>query len=170
MLRKVINEDAVRSLRLLLERSHNIVITTHISPDGDAIGSSLGLFHILSAIGKKVTVITPDTPPKNLMFMPDSKEIVIFSRYEQFACELIENADLIFSLDYNDLHRIDRLAEPLRASKASKVMIDHHLYPGDFVDVVISHPEISSTSMLVFKVACRLELFSLISKEAAICI
>lgn len=170
MLKKIINEASIKQLRQLLQKSRRIVITCHMSPDGDAIGSSLGLYHILSAIGKDVAVITPDTPPKNLMFLPEAKSIVIFSRYEQFARELLQKADLIFSLDYNAPQRIDLMAQPLCDSAAKKVLIDHHLFPENFTDVIISHPELSSTAMLIFKVACRLELFPRINKAAATCI
>ncbi|MDE6316899.1 MAG: bifunctional oligoribonuclease/PAP phosphatase NrnA [Muribaculaceae bacterium] len=170
MLTRLVDEKYIRELRKLLETCDNIVITTHIAPDGDAIGSSLGMANTLSAIGKTVKVITPDTPPRNLMFLPGAKDIVVYSRYTDFAEELLKNADLIFALDYNDIKRIDRVGEAVLGSKAAKVMIDHHLFPGDFVNVKISHPEVSSTSMLVFRVLCRLELYPYIDKNAATCI
>lgn len=170
MISRVINEDKIRRLRQILERSDKVVITCHISPDGDAIGSSLGLARVLDSIGKTVKVITPDTPPKNLMFLPGAKEIVVFSRYGDFAASLISKADVVFALDYNELQRVDMLADSISSTRAEKVMIDHHLSPGDFADVVISHPEVSSTSMLVFRVLCRLELFPVIDKETAACL
>lgn len=170
MLSRIISEDKIKELRRLLEECDNIVITSHIAPDGDAVGSSLGLASVLSSIGKKVKVITPDQPPRHLMFLPGAKDIVIYSKYSEFADELISEADLIFALDYNDIKRIDKVGEAVLASQAHKVMIDHHLFPGDFAEIVISHPEISSTSMLVVRVLCRLELFLNIDKEAATCL
>lgn len=170
MLSRLVDEKNIKELRGLLETCEKIVITCHIAPDGDAIGSSLGLANVLNAIGKTVKVITPDMPPRNLMFLPGAKDIVVYSRYADFAEQLLRDADLIFSLDYNDIKRIDKVGDALLSSKAAKVMIDHHLFPGDFVDVKISHPEVSSTSMLVFRVLCRLELFPYIDKEAAACI
>ena len=170
MLTRLVDEKNIKELRKLLETSDNIVITTHIAPDGDAIGSSLGMANVLAAIGKTVKVITPDTPPRNLTFLPGAKDIVVYTRYTEFAEQLIKNADLILALDYNDIKRIDRVGDAVLGSKAAKVMIDHHLFPGDFVDVKISHPEVSSTSMLVFRVLCRLELFPYIDKKAATCI
>lgn len=170
MLSRLVDEKNIKELRGLLETCEKIVITCHIAPDGDAIGSSLGLANVLNAIGKTVKVITPDMPPRNLMFLPGAKDIVVYSRYADFAEQLLRDADLIFSLDYNDIKRIDKVGDALLSSKAAKVMIDHHLFPGDFVDVKISHPEVSSTSMLVFRVLCRLELFPYIDKEAATCI
>lgn len=170
MISRIISEKKINELRHILERSDKIVITCHISPDGDAIGSSLGFARVLGAIGKNVKVITPDTPPKNLMFLPGAKEIVVLSKYEEFANSLISKADLIFSLDYNDLKRVDRLGPAIEQARGEKVMIDHHLFPSNFARVVISHPEVSSTSMLIFRVLCRLELFPMIDKEAATCI
>ena len=170
MLNRLLDENKIKELRKLLKTCDNIVITSHIAPDGDAIGSSLGLAGVLNAIGKTVKVITPDMPPRNLMFLPGAKEIVVYSKYSEFAEKLIHDADLIFALDYNDLKRIDKVGDAVASSTAPKVMIDHHLMPSDFVDVKISHPEVSSTSMLVFRVLCRLELFPYIDKNVAACI
>lgn len=170
MISRLIEESKIAELRKFLENNDRIVITCHMSPDGDALGASLGLASVLNSLGKSATVIVPDTPPKNLMFLPRAKEIVVYSRYEEFAAQLIDSAELLFALDYNDPKRTDRLADIITAAKAPKVMIDHHLFPVDFCNVTISHPEVSSTSMLVFRVLCRLELFTAIDKEAATCI
>lgn len=154
----------------MIDRSRRIVITTHMSPDGDAVGSSLGLAKVLEVLGKEVKIITPDEPPRNLMFLPGAKEIVVYCRYVKFATELIEQSDLIFCLDYNGLSRIDRVAPALEAAKAAKVMIDHHLNPEDFAAITISYPEMSSTCVLLFRVLCQLELFNAIDKDSAGCI
>lgn len=170
MISRIIDEKAIDKVRALLSNSECVVITCHLTPDGDAIGSSLGLCHVLSSIGKDVSVVTPDLVPKSLLFLPGAKEAVAFTRYEEYATKLLAEADLVFCLDYNESRRVDRLEPALLASKAPKVMIDHHLHPGDFADVIISHPEASSTSMLVFRVLCRLELFDRIDRPAAECI
>lgn len=170
MISRLIDESKIKKIRELLETSSRIVITCHIAPDGDALGSSLALANVLEQLDREARVITPDTPPKIFKFLPGFKDIVIFSKYPDFAKELIDDADLIFCLDYNSLHRVDRLADPIRNSAAPKVMIDHHLSPEEFADVVISHPDVSSTSMLLFRTLCRLELFPQIDKSAATCI
>lgn len=170
MLTNIISEKEIGKLRKALDNSETIAITCHMSPDGDAIGSSLGLALALSSIGKDVNVVVPDAPPKNLSFLPGSKEIVVFSRNEAYASELLSKSDLIFSLDYNDPARVDRMASALTQSKAVKAMIDHHLYPSDFADVKFSHPEVSSTSMLVFRVLCGLGLFGIVDKKIATCL
>lgn len=170
MISRIIDEKAVDKVRKLLSDSGRVVITCHLTPDGDAIGSSLGLYHVLTSIGKNVSVVTPDLVPKSLTFLPGVKEVVAYTRYEEYAGKLLSEADLVFCLDFNESKRVDRMEAALLASKAPKVMIDHHLHPGAFADVVISHPEASSTSMLVFRVLCRLELFDRIDRTAAECI
>lgn len=170
MISRVIDEKAVDRVRELLARSERVVITCHLTPDGDAIGSSLGLLHTLSAIGKTVNVVTPDMVPKSLLFLPGAKEAVAFTRHQEFAARLLNEADLIFCLDFNESRRVDRMEETLLGAKAPKVLIDHHLNPGKFTDVTISHPEASSTSILVFRALCRLELFDRIDRAAAECI
>ncbi len=170
MISRIINEKEIQKVRNLLAQSDKIVITCHLTPDGDAIGSSLGLMHTLNAIGKNAVVVTPDLVPKSLQFLPGVRDVVAFSRHDEYATKLLAEADLVFCLDYNESKRVDRLEPALLASKAPKVLIDHHLNPGNFTEVVISHPESSSTSMLVFRVLCRLELFDRISRQAAECI
>lgn len=170
MIRRVIKESKIKALRALLEQSENIVITCHLNPDGDAIGSSLGLYHVLQSIGKKVSIVTPDLPPRSLMFLPGAKEIIAFTQYAEFGTQLFNEADLIFCLDFNAYSRVDRMSGVLSGSKAPKVLIDHHLDPEDFADITISHPEMSSTCVLVFRTLCRLELFDRINRKAAECI
>ena len=170
MISRIIDENSVKALRRLLDRSERIVITCHLTPDGDAIGSSLGLWHVLNSIGKTAAVVTPDLVPKSLQFLPGVKEVVPFTRFQEFGTKLLNEADLVFCLDFNEPRRVDRMESALTGSPAPKVLIDHHLDPSDFCDVTISHPEVSSTSMLLFRVLCRLELFDRIDRMAAECI
>lgn len=170
MRKNLIGQETIDRLSALIEKSRRIVITCHLSPDGDAMGSSLGLCRILRNIGKEVRVITPDTPPRYLMFLPGADQVMPFSRFETYANRAMADADLIFCLDYNDPKRVDLVAPGLLASKARKVMIDHHLGPDSFPDLTISHPEVSSTSALVFMVADRLGLGDKIDTEAAVAI
>lgn len=170
MISRVVKESHIKTLRRFITESDRIVITCHVSPDGDAIGSSLALMHVLSSIGKEVNIVTPDLPPRNLMFLPGARQILPFTRYAESGKELFEKADLVVCLDFNDIKRVDKMADTLLSSPAKKVLIDHHLNPGDFADLVISHPEMSSTCILLFRVLCRLELFGKIGKKAAECI
>ena len=167
MLKNIIDKDQLQDLDELLVTSRNIVITCHLSPDGDAMGSSLGLRRALWNMGKKAKVITPDTPPKYLSFLPGAEDIVIYSRSEDYAGRLMENADLLFCLDYNEPKRIDHMEQAMMASPAKKVMIDHHLHPDPFPDVTISHPEQSSTSVLVYRVLMALGMGECIDRLCA---
>lgn len=134
MLKQIISESNVRQVRRLLEESERIVITCHKSPDGDAIGSSLGLAHTLANIGKEAKVVTPDRPPRNLRSLPGIKEVVPYTQYPEFAHQLLADADLIFCLDFNALYRVDRMRDELASAPARKVMVDHH--EGDRKSVV----------------------------------
>lgn len=170
MVSRIIKEDLIIELRKYIEQCDNIVVTCHISPDGDALGSSLGLYHLLTTLGKTVNIVTPDLPPSNLHFLPGFKEVVAYSKYTDFATQLISNAELIFCMDFNELNRVDNMSTILGESKAKKVLIDHHLSPQDFCDITISYPTISSTCELLFRVICRLGLFNEINRQGAECI
>lgn len=167
MTENILDKGTAEQLRSLINRTRRAVITCHLSPDGDAMGSSLGLCRILRNMGKEVKVITPDTPPKYLTFIPGADDIVVFSRSEEFAEKILAGTELIFCLDYNDSKRVDQVAPALLNSKATKVMIDHHLDPSDFPDITISHPEISSTSALVYRVVNELGFNRFLDQEAA---
>ena len=145
MLTKVILQANIDKVAKYFERADKIVIVTHVSPDGDALGSSLGLLHFLETQEKNVHIIVPNAFPDFLRWMPGAKDIIRYDKYSEFADELIAEADVICCLDFNALSRIDAMAKPVAASAGRKVLIDHHLNPEDFCRVTISHPEISST-------------------------
>ncbi len=170
MLTKVIEQAKIDHFTKWFERADKIVIVSHVSPDGDAIGSSLGLAHFLDSQDKTVNVIVPNAFPDFLRWMPGSKDILLYDRYKEFADKLIAEADVICCLDFNALKRIEKMGDVVAASPARKIMIDHHLYPEEFCQIIISHPEISSTSELIFRLICRMGYFSDISLEGAECI
>jgi phosphoesterase RecJ-like protein len=170
MLTKIIAQANVDHVEKWFDRAEKLVIVSHVSPDGDAIGSSLGLYHFLVSQEKTVHVIVPNAFPDFLRWMPGAKDIIQYNRYKDFADKLINEADVICVLDLNALSRLDDMQEVVRISPARKMLVDHHLYPEDFAKITISHPNISSTSELVFRLICRLGGFSDISKEGAECI
>ncbi|MBP3669284.1 MAG: DHH family phosphoesterase [Bacteroides sp.] len=170
MLSKVIAQANVDHVEKWFEKADKIVIVSHVSPDGDAIGSSLGLYHFLTSQDKTVHVIVPNAFPDFLKWMPGAKDVIQYNRYKEFSDKLIQEADVICCLDFNVLSRIDEMEEAVRTSPGRKMLVDHHLFPGDFARIVISHPDISSTSELVFRLICQLGNFSDISKEGAECI
>ena len=170
MLSKIILQANIDKVETYFERAEKIVIVTHVSPDGDALGSSLGLYHFLNGIEKTVHVIVPNAFPDFLQWMPGAKDIIRYDKYGEFADKLLAEADVICCLDFNALSRIDAVAKPVSESQGRKVMIDHHLNPEPFCRVTISHPEISSTSELIFRLICRLGCFDDITLEGAECI
>lgn len=170
MLTKVIEQSNIDHFAKWFERAEKIVIVTHVSPDGDAIGSSLGLWHFFNSQDKTANVIVPNAFPDFLKWMPGSKDILQYDRYKEFADSLIADADVICCLDFNTLSRIDDMAESVKNSQARKILVDHHLHPDDFCKICISHPHISSTSELVFRLICRMGYFGDITKECAECI
>ena len=99
--------------------------------------------------------------------MPGARDIVIYEQYPDFATQLINEADVLFCLDFNAIKRVGKMASAVIASEARMVMMDHHLEPEDFCRVVISYPEMSSTSELVFRVICALGDHDTIEKDAA---
>jgi len=170
MLKKIIKEENIQQAKQLINKSRKIVIVSHTSPDGDALGSSLGLWHFLSELGKSVKVVLPDNFPPFYKWMPGSDKIVIGEWVQKYSGEQINDTDLIICLDFNDLHRTACLEKHIRASKAKKILIDHHLNPENFADLTISHPDMSSTSELVFRFICRMGMHEYINEPCAACI
>ncbi len=167
MISKIIASDKITAVEELLDKYEKIVIVTHVSPDGDAIGSSLGLYHYLNDLGNDVNVIVPNSFPDFLRWIPGAKDILDYEKYPEFAQKLINEAELIFCLDFNVPKRSYHLGPFIEAAPAKKVMVDHHPEPADFCDVVISYPEISSTSELIFRLICRMGDFEVMSHESA---
>lgn len=170
MLSKVILQANIDKVETYFERAERVVVVTHISPDGDALGSSLGLCHFLTSQGKTVNVIVPNAFPDFLRWMPGAKDIVRYDKYPEFADKLISEADVLCCLDFNALSRIGDMGKAVKDAPGRKVMVDHHLDPEPFCRVTISHPEISSTSELVFRLICQMGCFDDISFEGAECI
>ena len=171
MITKIIQEEKIQKAKKYVEKGESFVIVTHVSPDGDALGSSLGLYHFLSAYGKdNVAVVVPNAFPSFYRWMPGAKDVVIHEKYPDFAEKLIKEADVIFCLDFNEPKRIEKLAPAVSASEGRKVMIDHHLNPADFCRVTMSYPEMSSTSEMIFRFICRMGMFDLLNRDAAACI
>lgn len=153
MLDHIIDPVKVQSVKNAVEHNRRFVIVCHMTPDGDALGSSLCLWHMLTAMGKSAVIITPDMPPQNLMFLPGSDKIVAASCHPVRSATLINKTDVVFCLDFNDFMRIDRMRPMLEQTKALTIMIDHHLNPVGKVDILISRPEEPSTCSLLYTLA-----------------
>ena len=135
-----------------IQNAKNIVITSHRSPDGDSIGSSLGLYQFIKSMGKEAVICHPDPAPNFLLWVDDVDKIINAEEHIGQVEELVSKADLIFALDYNGL---GRLGEPMQDivgnASAMKIMIDHHLYPEDFAQITYSDSTICSTSQMVYE-------------------
>lgn len=170
MVSPIIDENKIEKLRELINGVNNIAITCHKSPDGDALGSSLALCHVLRRMGKNASVVTPDMVPRSLEFIPGVWEIAVFTKHEARVRRLLNEAQLIFCLDFNSLKRIDRVGEIIEQLTVPRVLIDHHLDPEDIFDLSISHPEASSTCELVFRVLLQMGELRLMDRLAASCL
>lgn len=171
MLTKIIAEEKIQKVHKYINKANSIVIVSHVSPDGDSLGASLGLYHFLQEYGKdNVSVIVPDDYPSFYKWMPGHREILVHEKYPDFAERLLLEADVIFCLDFNEAGRVGKLTSALLAAGGRKIMVDHHLNPDDFCNVVISYPEVSSASELVFRLICRMGMFDMVTKQIAECI
>lgn len=172
MIEEMINKSQLKHLRPILEGAKKVVLTCHVRPDGDAIGSTLALMHLLRDRKIQAHVITPDTPPRVLTFLPGFDEVIPFTRYEEYAVRLFQEADLVIGCDFNTPSRLSELQTVYNESKGKKVIIDHHEAPASFADLMISYPDMSSTCELLFRVICGLGLFGDLAKckDAATCL
>ncbi|MDQ3142049.1 MAG: bifunctional oligoribonuclease/PAP phosphatase NrnA [Bacteroidota bacterium] len=144
--------DLIHELTSLLSFPKNVLILSHRNPDGDALGSSLGLSLYLQTLKHKVKVVLPSEYPVNFEWMPQTEEIITYDLNPKLAEEAIKEAELIFCLDFNSLDRIDKIGPLIQASTAPKVMIDHHIDPEPIADLLFSFDDRSSTSELVYEI------------------
>lgn len=167
----ILSEEEIRLLDSIINDARHIAIFCHRSPDGDAIGSSLGMMHYLKQRGKEdVKVIVPDMFPNFLQWLPGSMDILRYDKKKEEAEEATRKADLMFCLDFNDTNRTGDAEHLITESGAKKVLVDHHLDPCVEADVSISHPEASSTCELVFRLIWQLGGFEQMENHAAACI
>jgi bifunctional oligoribonuclease and PAP phosphatase NrnA len=164
-----ISESSIAYLKKLLGESTDVLITTHYNPDGDAIGSSLALYHFLIAQGINTNVLIPNELPSFLLWMPGIGSAVIYDQEMDRGNELISGADLIFCMDYNGLSRVKLFTEQLKSAKATRILIDHHVQPDNEFEISFSDIRVSSTSELLFQILEESGFESDISKEMAEC-
>ena len=147
-------------------KAEDIVITSHRSPDGDSIGSSLGLYNFITALGRKALVCHPDACPAFIEWAKNGVEIIDFESDEERVLKHLDEADLIFSLDYNAASRLGRDMSPhFEKAKAQKIMIDHHLDPDNFADIMVSQSDVCSTAQLIFELIASSDNLNLLNKE-----
>lgn len=164
-------KKSIQKVRELLQPEKEIVIVAHRNPDGDAIGSSLGLYFFLKNSGYKTMVLMPNDFPDFLKWIPGVDTIEIFEKNKSRGEELIEKADLIFTLDFNALSRVgEAMQTSLEKSTADFIMIDHHQLPQDYPVVTFSDVLMSSTSEYVFHFIKAMNPNFKITEEIATCL
>ena len=135
-----------------IKSASSIIITAHKSPDGDSIGSSLGLYHFIKKLGKEVVICHPDPAPDYLLFLEGVDTIKTMATENLEIESLFDTSDLIFCLDYNSTDRVgEGMQHLLEKSQAKKIMIDHHLNPHDFAFITVSETSVCSTSQLILE-------------------
>ena len=164
----ILNANQLAQLNQLISTAQTVLITCHKSPDGDAIGSSLGWAEYLRSLGKDPTVIVPDQYPDFLKWMPNTEKIVRYDKHKEKCDMLFKIADLVFCLDFNTPSRVNEMEQALVGSPAPKVLIDHHLDPDVPAVLTVSHPEACSTSELIFRIVWQMDGFKDLSRQFAI--
>jgi phosphoesterase RecJ-like protein len=170
MKKKSLQKSELTDIIRLLESPRKILITTHTNPDGDAIGSSLAMYGYLKKKGHAVSVMMPDPDPAFLSWMPFHSSLLVYSDQEERCIKEIDQAEVIFCLDYNGLGRLSSAEKPVRESNAIRILIDHHRDPAPEFNHMISVVETSSTSELVYDFIAGCGDASLIDKDIAACI
>ncbi len=161
------NKDTLETVKTLLNQPKKVVVVGHKNPDGDAVGSCLGLAYFLKGRGHDTQVIMPNDFPEFLKWIPGCADILTFDRHQKQVTQAIEEAALIFTLDFNALNRTGDLAEVLEKATVPFVMIDHHQQPDDYAVAVYSDVSMSSTAQMVFHFIEGLDGVNEISHEIA---
>ncbi|TYA53855.1 DHH family phosphoesterase [Formosa maritima] len=163
-------KDDIKKIKQLLETPKQIVIVPHKNPDGDAIGSTLGLYHYLLKHNHKATVISPNDFPDFLKWMPEESKILKYDSQKEQSDNLINTADIVFTLDFNVLNRAGDMEDALSKSEAIKIMIDHHQQPDAYATYMYSDVNMSSTCEMVYNFIDMLGDNNLIDVDIASCL
>ncbi|WP_321285636.1 bifunctional oligoribonuclease/PAP phosphatase NrnA [uncultured Sunxiuqinia sp.] len=168
---KELKLDLINAFKeLIVEPNRRVVILPHVNPDGDAIGSALGMAHIIKNSGLQANVVCVNKYADFFNWMDDHESVTFYSSEPKKVEQLLDNSDLLICVDFNHLSRTGKMKELVKNYSKSTVLIDHHPYPQDFADVIISHPECSSTAELVFHVIRALDFQQYMNKSAAECL
>ncbi|NMH88588.1 DHH family phosphoesterase [Flavivirga algicola] len=164
------NKQDILSIKQLLSSKKKIVIVPHKNPDGDAIGSTLGLYHYLTKSNHQVNVLVPNDYPTFLKWIPGNDTILKYDSQNETCDALIEAADILFTLDFNAFHRTGDMETVLAESSALKIMIDHHQAPDDYATYMFSDVSMSSTCEMVYHFIDMLGDTNLIDTNISTCL
>lgn len=163
-------DEDITAIHELLSTPKKVVIIPHRSPDGDAMGSTLGLYHFLKKFNHDAVVIAPNEFPEFLAWLPSSDTVLIYEKEREKTTQIILNADLVFTLDFNALHRTGEMEQVLKKVTAPFIMIDHHQKPDDYAKYVFSDTKYGSTCEMLYHFIVDLGYKTLIDKTIATCI
>ena len=170
MIPTLFDSSAVAEFRSWTERYRSFVIVTHVSPDGDAMGSALGMLHYLQARGCRARVVVPNAFPEFFRWMPQVGSIVQYDFHREQADRLVDEAEAVFCLDFNGLGRAGAVGEKLRAAGKPMALVDHHPSPEEGFDLTFSRPALCATADVLFRLIDEAGHSGLIGKDCATCL
>ena len=143
------DKKILESIKSILSTNKKIILIPHSSPDADALGSCLALFHFLKN-DHSVSIISPNEFTEILNFLPGSENVIVYESQKEKSDILFDNAEIIFTLDFNSLGRAKNVSYKISKSSSKIIMIDHHENPDDYADFMISNSKMSSTCEMVY--------------------
>ena len=163
-------KEAVLAIQNLLATPKKIAIIPHRSPDGDAMGSTLALYHFLLKLNHNPVVISPNEFPNSLAWLPGSETVLIYENDKENGTKILNEAELVFTLDFNALHITGEMEQVLNKLSAPMIMIDHHQKPDIYATVTYSDTSIGSTCEMIYNLISYLDKKDLLDKTIATCI
>lgn len=163
-------KEEILVIQNLLATPKKIAIIPHRSPDGDAMGSTLALYHFLLKLNHKVVVISPNEFPNFLAWLPGSENVLIYENDKENCTKILNEAELIFTLDFNALHRTGEMEQVLNKLSAPIIMVDHHQKPDCYATVTYSDTAIGSTCEMIYNLVSFLDRKALLDKTIATCL
>lgn len=163
-------EEDIKGIQELLVSPKKIAIIPHRSPDGDAMGSTLGLYHLLKKLGHDAVVIAPNEFPEFLAWLPDSEKVLIYEKDKANVTTVLQKAELVFTLDFNALHRTGEMENVLSKLTVPFIMVDHHQKPDNYAIYTYSDTNFGSTCEMIYNLILFLGHKNLIDKTIASCL
>lgn len=167
---KLLSEVQLAELRKMIDDARRVVCVCHVNPDGDALGSTLALWHWMRSMGKECSVVVPNCFPDFLAWMPGASEIIRYDKRKEDAERLMGGADLMWVCDLNCSKRVLEMENALLGSPACKVMVDHHQDPDDFCNMVISEPQMCATCEILCHVLYQMGVLQEAGLDMAVCL
>lgn len=148
--------------------ANNIVITAHKSPDGDSVGSSIGLYRFIQKLQKNVSICHPDKAPSFLNWLEDLDDILVFEEQPEAVKQKIQDTDLLICLDYNHFSRVgEGMQQVLESYTGTIILIDHHLHPAPITELMLSNTDVCSTCQLVYEMIRQSDKANLLDAHIA---